>query len=146
MDEKCHFTAERAKKNMEYYEDYSHKPYSLMYDACREIIRLNEVIEELERENAQQKKDFEDVRRTNGERVMKYLEEKDAELARLREQVRWRKYPEEKPGELTEVFAWDKDIDSIVLEYYANWEDTGYRFEDLHITYWMPLPEPPEVE
>ena len=75
-----------------------------------------------------------------------HVEELEREIARLREQVRWRKYPEEKPGELTEVFAWDKDIDSIVLEYYANWEDTGYRFEDLHITYWMPLPEPPEVE
>ena len=42
-----YFTVARAKKNMEYYEDYSHKPYGTVYDACMEIIRLNEELTRL---------------------------------------------------------------------------------------------------
>ena len=89
MDEKCYFTVEEAKKYEEMYRGFVEFRKPWFYDACREIIRLNEEnahlhkrLIEYDRENAELKNDIEVL-----EHDTISISAHDAELVRLNEVI-----------------------------------------------------------
>ena len=112
-----YFTVEEAK---EYISSSEYRVWRVagFKNACREIIRLNEVIEELEKE-----------------------------IARLREQVRWIPVGERLPEEEDYYLTMKKEITGWAYKTawfhkgIKMFEKDEYWFMPTH---WMPLPQPPE--
>ena len=138
-----YFTVARAKKNMEYYEDYSHKPYGTVYDACMEIILLNEELTRLREQNKLLRRVREYWQNRFDQRVDDYVELL-GESYKLREQVRYRGIGEEQPSEGEEIITIDDNLSANLICYFSeekeHWINQGVRWIP------VPLPQPPEDE
>lgn len=75
--------------------------------------------------------------------AQRQIERDQKEMAELREKQRWISVTEKTPEYDMPQLALNADGDALIANYaYGEWFDTWG--QDVEVTHWMPLPEPPK--